>query len=107
MIKELFKEKNTVVMIPNTNLIFRKYDETLEHYKELSLYKEETTIIDKIDIEDLPIDWYIEKLKDSLYWDDVLLEEEDIKNFFLDLLSKGKMVKTKLRFIKTIEVGKG
>lgn len=28
MIKELFEEKNTVVMIPNTNLIFRKYNKS-------------------------------------------------------------------------------
>ncbi len=103
-IKELFdKEKNIVVMIPNTNLWFEEYDYMLEKYDKLNVYKIETEIINSVDLDDIPIDYYVEKLQEMLSEDDVLLKEEDIKNSFVDLLSKGKTLKTKMKFIKTVE----
>lgn len=102
-IKNLFDEENIVVMIPNTNLQFDKYDYTLEKYDKLNVYKTETEIINSVDLDDIPINYYIEKLQEMLLEDCVLLEEEDIKNSFVDLLSKGKTVKTKMKFIRTVE----
>lgn len=103
-IKELFdKEKNIVVMIPNTNLWFEEYDYMLEKYDKLNVYKIETEIINSVDLDDIPINYYVEKLQEMLSEDYVLLEEEDIKNSFVDLLSKGKTLKTKMKFIKTVE----
>lgn len=102
-IKELFNEENIVVMIPNTNLQFNKYDYMLEKYDKLNVYKTETEIINSVDLDDIPINYYVEKLQEMLLEDCVLLEEEDIKNSFVDLLSKGKTLKTKMKFIKTVE----
>lgn len=102
-IKNLFDEENIVVMIPNTNLQFDKYDYTLEKYDKLNVYKTETEIINSVDLDDIPINYYVEKLQEMLLEDCVLLEEEDIKNSFVDLLSKGKTVKTKMKFIRTVE----
>lgn len=102
-IKNLFDEENIVVMIPNTNLQFDEYDYMLEKYDKLNVYKTETEIINSVDLDDIPINYYVEKLQEMLLEDYVLLEEEDIKNSFVDLLSKGKTLKTKMKFIKTVE----
>lgn len=102
-IKNLFDEENIVVMIPDTNLQFDEYDYMLEKYDKLNVYKTETEIINSVDLDDIPINYYVEKLQEMLLEDCVLLEEEDIKNSFVDLLSKGKTLKTKMKFIKTVE----
>lgn len=102
-IKNLFDEENIVVMIPDTNLQFDEYDYMLEKYDKLNVYKTETEIINSVDLDDIPINYYVEKLQEMLLEDYVLLEEEDIKNSFVDLLSKGKTLKTKMKFIKTVE----
>lgn len=102
-IKNLFDEENITVMIPNTNLQFDEYDYMLEKYDKLNVYKTETEIINSVDLDDIPINYYVEKLQEMLLEDYVLLEEEDIKNSFVDLLSKGKTLKTKMKFIKTVE----
>ena len=90
-------------MIPDTNLQFDEYDYMLEKYDKLNVYKTETEIINSVDLDDIPINYYVEKLQEMLLEDCVLLEEEDIKNSFVDLLSKGKTLKTKMKFIKTVE----
>lgn len=102
-IKNLFDEENIVVMIPNTNLQFNKYDYMLEKYDKLNVYKTKTEIINSVDLDDIPINYYVEKLQEMLLEDCVLLEEEDIKSSFVDLLSKGKTLKTTMKFIKKVE----